>query len=410
MWDGLHSPAVLLELLGQEVQQLGMARAIAHEAEVVRSVDDPFAEVEGPNAVDDDARGERMLRIGEPVCEDQTRILSVGRGRRRALGQQHAQRAHVHSLALVFELAPVQHVDLGAVLVVVGDGGDVVGRGRQLGFELGVLRLLLFALLALEQQDLAAHLLELAAQFLGLVSPFGRRHRAPERHVPLRAGAEESLELVVVAMLDRVELVVVAARTAHGQPEEGRTDYVGALGQHLVARAGHLLVAGIAPNGAQAVKSGGDQQLLVALARLLALNHFVACELLAQELIVWLVRVKGLDDIVAIAPQSGQIAVVLESLGLGKADHIQPVLAPALAVVRAFQQTIDELLPGVRGAVGYEVRDLGWRRRQTGHVEVGPPDQRRPVRLGGRPQLFLIQLRQYEGIDRRAHPRLVRRT
>ena len=85
-------------------------------------------------------------------------------------------------------------------------------------------------------------------------------------------------------------------------------------------------------------------------------GDLVAGELEPDELVVGHVAVQGLDDPVAIPPGVGPGLVELEAVGVGVARQVEPVLRPALAVVRAGQQTIDDRLVGIRRAVGEERR------------------------------------------------------
>ena len=58
----LERPAPGDQLAGQPVEQLGMAGFLAHGAEVVGRLDDPFAEMVLPDPVDQHARQERVGR------------------------------------------------------------------------------------------------------------------------------------------------------------------------------------------------------------------------------------------------------------------------------------------------------------------------------------------------------------
>ena len=62
--------------------------------------------------------------------------------------------------------------------------------------------------------------------------------------------------------------------------------------------------------------------------------------------------------------------------------QVEPVLAPALAVMRAGEQAIDQPLVGVRPVVAEERVDLVGRRRQAGQVERDAADQRDAIGLG----------------------------
>ena len=98
--------------------------------------------------------------------------------------------------------------------------------------------------------------------------------------------------------------------------------------------------------------------------------------------VVGLVAVEGADDVVAIAPGVGAVRVVLEAVGVGVADDVEPVAAPALAVVRRGEQAVDEFLVGVGRLVGEEGVDLFGRRRQAGQIERDAADER----ARGRPE------------------------
>src|SRR6201996_1170516 len=64
----LHAVVVLDELGSQIVQQRLIAGTTAQEAEVARDTLYPFAEVPLPDAIDNDAREERII-LGEPINE-----------------------------------------------------------------------------------------------------------------------------------------------------------------------------------------------------------------------------------------------------------------------------------------------------------------------------------------------------
>ena len=61
---------------------------------------------------------------------------------------------------------------------------------------------------------------------------------------------------------------------------------------------------------------------------------FVACELLFDELSVRLVLVEALDDVVAVSPDERLRAVAFVAVAFGVADQVEPVSAPAFAVLR----------------------------------------------------------------------------
>ncbi len=74
------------------------------------------------------------------------------------------------------------------------------------------------------------------------------------------------------------------------------------------------------------------------------------------------------------------------AVGVGVACHIEPVPAPALAVGRRRQQSLDELLVGIGGGVVHEGVDLRWRWWKAGEIEAESPDQGFPIGVVGEAQ------------------------
>ena len=130
----------------------------------------------------------------------------------------------------------------------------------------------------------------------------------------------------------------------------------------------------------------------------------VAADVLDDELVVRQVDVEGADHVVAIAECVGDVVVELVSGGLGVADQVEPVPGPALAVVRAGEQPIDQSLVGVGCAIGQEGRDVCGRGRKPGQVEREAADQGPLVGFGAGARLFLLERGQDEAIDRVARP------
>ena len=86
---------------------------------------------------------------------------------------------------------------------------------------------------------------------------------------------------------------------------------------------------------AESVMSGPSRLKPVAIrASRIAGERLVAGELLEDEAVERLVGVEGADDVVAIAPGVGPRFVELVAVGVGVAGEVEPVPAPALAVVR----------------------------------------------------------------------------
>jgi len=144
-----------------------------------------------------------------------------------------------------------------------------------------------------------------------------------------------------------------------------------------------------------------------AVAAALPRTPLVASELLEQEAVIGFVIVEGANDVIAVTPGIVAVRVVLETIGLGKADNVEPVLAPVLPIVRIGEQALDQILPGVRGAVGDERRNLGGRRRQTHKVEADTADEGCAIRRRRRLKTFFFQTSENEGVERRYGPILI---
>ena len=63
---GFDAPALRNEFTGEPIEQFGMRRSRATRAEIARSGDETPAEMMLPDAVDQDAGGERIGRTGKP--------------------------------------------------------------------------------------------------------------------------------------------------------------------------------------------------------------------------------------------------------------------------------------------------------------------------------------------------------
>ena len=93
--------------------------------------------------------------------------------------------------------------------------------------------------------------------------------------------------------------------------------------------------------------------------------------------------------------------VVVHSVAVGVARHIQPMTSPALPVARRSQQSVNHMLERNLGIVANEVFDFFGSGRQPVQIEGRPPDQRSLVRSGSRPQSLLDQPMQQERVDGR---------
>ena len=111
------------------------------------------------------------------------------------------------------------------------------------------------ALLAGGQARLLFQRGDFGLNFFGAFIPNFFLRGGRERNVVLLRRREVGLQPVVIALQNRIELVVVTTRAADRQPEKRRADNVRALGEHLVATERDLGIARVAPHRAEAVKN-----------------------------------------------------------------------------------------------------------------------------------------------------------
>ena len=128
-------------------------------------------------------------------------------------------------------------------------------------------------------------------------------------------------------------------------------------------------------------------------------SDLVARELLAHELVVWLVVVEAPDHVVAIRPRRGTVGILIVAIALRVAHEIEPVLRPALAVARAREQFVHELFVGVRVGVAGESIALLLRRRQSVQIEINTARKFAGIGFRRGIELLLGELLRDETID-----------
>ena len=106
----LLAPALRHQLGREPVEQLGMRRRRALRSEVLAGLDQAASEQLLPQAVDDDARHERVVRIDEPSRKTQAVGWQVVAHR-----VQRPRRARIHALALGREAAAHAQLERGAL-------------------------------------------------------------------------------------------------------------------------------------------------------------------------------------------------------------------------------------------------------------------------------------------------------
>ena len=159
----------------------------------------------------------------------------------------------------------------------------------------------------------------------------------PGRHVGavVARTREHAEQRVVVLRGDRVELVVVAAGAGERQAEERLAEHVdlvvdpvGVLGPRIDRR-----VLRLAEPPERRWRGATRSSPSFGLRRGFGSRSPATCSV--EELVVRQVGVERPDDVVAVAPGVGDLEVELVAVRLGVADEVEPVPAPALAVVRA---------------------------------------------------------------------------
>ena len=207
---------------------------------------------------------------------------------------------------------------------------------------------------------------------------------------------EHSNQAVVVACAQGLKLVIMAARTADGQAQEGLPGGAHDVIELIVAI--RRRIGGFIIPVTQAKKPGGD----FCLQR--TVRQFIARQLFEHEAVEGLVVVQRTDDIVTVAPHKRLLSITLVAVAVGVAHHIQPVPGPALAIARAFEQIIHHCVEITAFGIAFL---LSHRRRQSGHIQMESAKQSRRRGLSRSVAALLFQLRQHKGINAIAHPGLV---
>ena len=202
---------------------------------------------------------------------------------------------------------------------------------------------------------------------LKLLAVLGDLVFRPHHNVVVGLGVgEERLQPVVVGLQDRIELVVVTLGAAVGHAQKCLSDDVGDVLEDFLPSQPQVRRVGFV--GIVSVEGGRHARPMV------VGPQFVAGDLFADEAVIRLVFVKGVDDVVAIAPGVGTGLVGLESFAFGIAGQVEPVARPALAVMWRVEQAIDDRLERFRGVVVEEGLHFFRCRRQPDEVEIRAAD------------------------------------
>ena len=221
----------------------------------------------------------------------------------------------------------------------------------------------------------------------GLVPPKktgALRDRAHRHRVARQQWREERLHPVIVALRDRVELVVVASGTLQAHAQKHVAGDVGDVGEDVAPLRLHVALVVLVNPVAQ--KHRGNECVAVA-----GIN-LVPGQLLPHKLVVRFVDVEGADDIITVPPRLGPVVIRLVAVGVGVSHEVKPEGRLPLTVAWTVEQAIDQFPVGVRRIVIQKRGDLSRRRRQAGEVEAHAANQRPAIRRWGRRQLLSSQL------------------
>ena len=185
--------------------------------------------------------------------------------------------------------------------------------------------------------------------------------------------------------------MVVALGAAGGEAEPCAADGADAVAG-IFRKVFLVLCAALAGHEVQAEEAGGDFLLLG------RVRDEVAGELLTGEHIEALVRVEGVDHVIAEREDAGVLVAVVAD-GIGVADGVEPGDGHALAVAKGGEEAIHLFFVGVGGFVGKEGLKFLGGRREAGQVEGKAAKQGGLVGGWGGFQAVLGEVRADEGVD-----------
>ena len=225
-------------------------------------------------------------------------------------------------------------------------------------------------------------------------------------------GVESRLEAghqsIVITLRQGVILVVVTASALHRQPKDCRREHVERLVDHFVPFFDAVLrKIGVVVDIPQ--KPRGDEKRLRPRVKRIGfapVDEFIAGDLLDKELVERQIVIERIDDVIPVLPDPvvgiHRSEVVVE-LAVDISGGIQPVPSPSFAVVRRFQQFVDQQLVGVRTGIFQKRLQGRWFRGKPDQIKIGPTNEYALFRVGGEVQPFLLQPRQQKPVDRSPH-------
>ena len=238
----------------------------------------------------------------------------------------------------------------------------------------------------------------------GQLGQFGLRRLRLEGAFAVPHAGEGGDQLVILALRNGIELVIVAAGAVDGEAEERLADGADDVLQFVLPddgfhRGALLLLADfvVRPGDEEA---GGDQGVGVVRVQ------GVAGELQPRELVVGEVLVEGVDDPVAVAPGVGAELVPLEALALAVTGDVEPVARPAFAEVLRRKELLDGGCVRGIGSVLFEPCDVVEFGREADEVEGDASQQGARVGGGGGGETGCLQSGGDESVDFVSRPLL----
>ena len=235
--------------------------------------------------------------------------------------------------------------------------------------------------------------------FLGGIEGYHDLTRSDRRQFDLGV-VKNPCQRVVVSRGDRIEFVIVTARTSHGQSEERPREGVHPIGQRLRPglRRGLRVAAVRDVGGAHGEKAGGNCQIPV-------VRKEIARDLSPHELVIGQVAIQGANNPVPVTPRFGQLfGVEKSSQPVAVARDIQPVPSPVFAVLRRGKERVHDLGEGVWRRVGKKRRNRFGSGRQAGEIEVSPANENAFFRGGCGRQPGGLKPGEDKLVDRMTHP------
>ena len=118
------------------------------------------------------------------------------------------------------------------------------------------------------------------------------------------------------------------------------------------------------------------------------------------EIVPGKVVVEGIDHPVPPGPHRRPWPVHLKAIAVGIAGQVHPVSCHPLTIAGAGQQPFEQLFIGVGRRISSKRFNLGWGWGQAGQIETGPADQCRPVGLGLKGKIMLLEPPAHDRVDR----------